>query len=179
MAHTKLESDINVNFYHRCMSEKNEHENNGTAGVAQLRVIAEVEDHEAAVTFFRDVLGLEEQVAFEGEGDARVAILNAGRATLELSNPAQKRLIDEVETGQAGSPPFRLAFEVSDTRSTTARLVAAGAPLLGAPTVTPWRSLNARLDSPAGLQVTLFEELTPLAERESSAEFATDESRRA
>jgi hypothetical protein len=27
------------------------------------------------------------------------------------------------------------------------------------PTKTPWRSLNARLDVPAGLQVTLFQEL--------------------
>jgi len=31
------------------------------------------------------------------------------------------------------------------------------------PTVTPWRSLNSRLEAPAGLQITLFEELGPLA----------------
>lgn len=145
--------------------------------VAQLRVIVEVDDHDAALRFFRDVLGLDEQVAFEGEGDARVAILNAGRATLELSNPAQKAMIDQVETGVAGSPPFRLAFEVEDTRAATDRLTAAGASLLGGPTVTPWRSLNARLDSPAGIQITLFEELTPLAERETSPEFDTARSR--
>lgn len=29
------------------------------------------------------------------------------------------------------------------------------------PTQTPWRSLNARLEGPAGLQLTLFEELGP------------------
>jgi lactoylglutathione lyase len=29
------------------------------------------------------------------------------------------------------------------------------------PTETPWRSLNARLEAPAGLQLTLFEELGP------------------
>ena len=146
--------------------------------VAQLRVILEVEDHDAAVRFFRDELGLQEQVAFEGVGDARVAILNAGRATLELSNPAQMAMIDEVEVGVAGSPPFRLAFEVEDTRGVTKRLTTAGAPLLGAPTVTPWRSLNARLDSPAGVQITLFEELVPLTEREASQEFGTDSARR-
>ena len=147
--------------------------------VAQLRVILEVQDHDAAVRFFRDELGLQEQVAFEGVGDARVAILNAGRATLELSNPAQMAMIDEVEVGVAGSPPFRLAFEVEDTQGVTRRLTAAGAPLLGEPTVTPWRSLNARLDSPAGVQITVFEELLDLAEREASEDFGTDHTRRA
>jgi catechol 2,3-dioxygenase-like lactoylglutathione lyase family enzyme len=146
--------------------------------IAQLRVILEVADHDAAVRFFRDELGLEEQVAFEGVGDARVAILNAGRATLELSNPAQMAMIDQVETGAVGSSPFRLAFEVEDTRGVTKRLRAAGAPLLGEPTVTPWRSLNARLESPAGVQVTLFEELMPLAEREALQDFGTDRIRR-
>ncbi|HSJ00312.1 MAG TPA: VOC family protein, partial [Patescibacteria group bacterium] len=33
------------------------------------------------------------------------------------------------------------------------------ATLVAPPTETPWRSLNARLDVPAGLQVTLFQEL--------------------
>ena len=160
------------------MTQNDESTTHDAPSVAQLRVIVEVADHEAALHFFRDVLGLEEQVAFEGEGQARVAILNAGRATLELSNPAQMELIDTVETGHVGSPPFRLAFEVDDARSATDRLVAAGAPLLGAPTVTPWRSLNARLDSPAGVQVTLFQELTALEARKSSPEFATDQSRR-
>ncbi len=143
-----------------------------------MRVILEVENHDAAVHFFRDELGLEEQVAFEGVGEARVAILNAGRATLELSNPPQMAMIDQVETRAAGSPPFRLAFEVEDTKGVTKRLTAAGAPLLGEPTVTPWRSLNARLDSPAGVQITLFEELVPLAEREALQEFGTDRARR-
>jgi hypothetical protein len=87
-------------------------------------------------------------------------------------------MIDQVETGAAGSPPFRLAFEVEDTKGVTKRLTAAGAPLLGEPTVTPWRSLNARLDSPAGVQITLFEELVPLAEREALQEFGTDRARR-
>ena len=49
------------------------------------------------MTFYRDVLGLTEQASFEGDGDARVTILEAGRATLELSNPAQIRVIDDVE----------------------------------------------------------------------------------
>ena len=39
------------------------------------------------------------------------------------------------------------------------RLMDAGAELIAPPTETPWRSLNSRLEAPAGLQITLFEEL--------------------
>lgn len=80
-------------------------ENGTTPPVRQLRLVVETEDYEAALTFYRDVLGLVEREAFQGEGDARITILEAGRATLELSNPAQVRLIDQVEAGgQPGSP---------------------------------------------------------------------------
>jgi predicted enzyme related to lactoylglutathione lyase len=128
--------------------------------VLQLRVVVEAEDFDAALRFYRDVLGLTEQAAaFEGEGEARVAILDAGRATLELVNPAQKRMIDDVEVGRPVAPHVRLAFEVVDTSAATADLVAAGATLVAEPTETGWRSLNSRLDAPAGLQITLFQEL--------------------
>ncbi|GAA3786851.1 VOC family protein [Micromonospora maritima] len=129
--------------------------------VRQLRLVVEAEDHEAAVAFFRDVLGLPEQVAYSGGDGARVVVLEAGRATLELANPAQKRLIDDVEVGRQVAPRLRVAFEVDDAEETAARLVAAGATEVAPPTVTPWRSLNARLDGPAGLHLTVFQELGP------------------
>ncbi|GGM86517.1 hypothetical protein GCM10010106_37060 [Thermopolyspora flexuosa] len=135
----------------------------GTGGdapvVRQLRVVVEAEDYDAAVAFFRDVLGMPEQAAISGEGDARVTILDAGRATLEIANPAQKRFIDEVEVGRQVAPKIRLAFEVDDTPAVTARLVEAGAEQVAPPTRTPWRSLNSRLDAPAGLHITVFQEL--------------------
>ena len=130
-----------------------------TAPVRQLRLVVEAEDYEAAVAFYRDALGLTERESYQGEGDARVMILNAGIATLEIANPAQVRLIDSVETDGLRSPRLRVAFEVADTASTTQDLVDAGADLLATPRETPWRSLNARLAAPAGLQVTLFQEL--------------------
>ncbi|HUR15771.1 MAG TPA: hypothetical protein VMZ33_00670 [Candidatus Limnocylindrales bacterium] len=37
--------------------------------------------------------------------------------------------------------------------------MAAGASLIAPPLETPWRSLNSRLETPAGLQITLFQEL--------------------
>ncbi len=127
--------------------------------VLQLRVVVEAEDYEAAVHFYRDVLGLTEEEAFEGDGGARVTILDAGRATLEIANPAQKRMIDQVEVGRPVAPKIRIAFEVVDTEDTTDRLVEAGATLIASPVETPWRSLNSRLGAPAGLQITLFQEL--------------------
>jgi predicted enzyme related to lactoylglutathione lyase len=127
--------------------------------VMQLRLVVEADDFAAAVAFYRDALGLTEQAAFEGDNDARVIILDAGRATLELCNTAQKQMIDAVEVGRPVSPKIRVAFEVSDAAGTTTRLVEAGATLIAAPVATPWRSLNSRLDAPAGLQITLFQEI--------------------
>ncbi|MER6008780.1 VOC family protein [Nonomuraea angiospora] len=142
--------------------------------VRQLRLVVEAEDYEAALAFYRDVLGLPEQAAFSGGDGARVAILDAGRATLEIANPAQKKMIDEVEVGRQVAPKLRVAFEVDDARGTTERLVAAGATEVAPPTVTPWESLNARLDAPAGLHITVFEELRDLEERRTLDGFGTD-----
>lgn len=127
--------------------------------VKQLRLVVEAEDFEEAVAFFRDALGLTEEFYVESEDGALVMALRAGRATLELVNPAQRRLIDHLEVGREVSRQIRVGFEVSDAEVATDRLVAAGAELLARPTETPWRSLNSRLEAPAGLQITLFEEL--------------------
>ncbi|AUS80109.1 glyoxalase/bleomycin resistance/dioxygenase family protein [Actinoalloteichus sp. AHMU CJ021] len=130
-----------------------------TTPVRQLRLVVEAEDFEAALTFYRDVLGLPQRAAFEGDGDARVAILDAGAATLELANPAQVRMIDGIEAEGTRSARLRVAFEVDDAEARTTDLVAGGAELVASPRQTPWRSLNSRLNGPAGLQLTLFEEL--------------------
>ncbi len=126
--------------------------------VRQLRLVVEAEDFDEAVAFYRDVLGLSEEFSVESD-DARVMALQAGRATLEIINPAQRRLIDRLEVGRQVSRNIRVAFEVTDVDLATATVVAAGAELIASPTETPWRSLNARLEAPAGLQITLFEEL--------------------
>ena len=143
--------------------------------VRQLRLVVEAEDYDAAVAFYRDALGLTEQAAFEGEGDARVMILNAGIATLEISNPAQVKLIDRVEADGAPSAKLRIAFEVDDSRAVTDTLVEAGGELVASPRETPWRSLNSRLNAPADLQVTLFQELESLDERSQREGFTAPE----
>jgi lactoylglutathione lyase len=127
--------------------------------VLQMRLVVEAADYDEAVAFYRDVLGAHEELVVHSDDGEKVTILDAGRATLELSNPAQVAMIDEVEVGRRVSPRLRVAFEVEDARATTDELVEAGAHLIAAPTVTPWQSLNSRLRAPADLQITIFEEL--------------------
>ena len=90
--------------------------------VAQLRLVVEADDFDDAVGFYRDVLGLSEEFYVESDGGARVIALQAGRATLEIVNAAQKRLIDDLEVGHQVSRSIRVAFEVPDAISATDRL---------------------------------------------------------
>ena len=54
---------------------------------------------------------------------------------------------------------IRVAFEVTDAQGATRRLADAGAEVIAEPTRTPWTSLNSRLTTPDGLQITLFQAL--------------------
>lgn len=126
--------------------------------VKELRLVVTVDDYDAAVAFYRDALGLPERESYT-TGDAQVMILEAGRATLELANRAQAEYIDEVEVGRRVAGKFRVALEVDDSADTTTRLTDAGATVVAEPTRTPWDSLNARLETPGGIQLTLFTEL--------------------
>ena len=129
------------------------------SNVRQLRLVLQVDDFDEVLAFYRDVLGMPVEEAYEGEGDARVAILGAGRATLEIANRAQVEMIDRVEPDGAPSPRMRIAFEVEDGDGVTRRLVEGGAELVASPRETPWRSLNSRLEAPGDVQITVFEEL--------------------
>lgn len=141
------------------------------ARVRQLRLVVHAEDFERAVAFYRDTLGLPQQAAFQGDGEAQVVILDAGRATLELANPAQVRMIDAVEADGVDSAPIRVAFEVDDSAGMTEELIEAGADLIAAPRETPWRSVNSRLRGPADVEVTLFQELETLEQRRTREGF--------
>lgn len=128
-------------------------------GARELRLAVTAPDYEEALRFYRDVLGAEVELQVHGEAGEKVTILDVGRATLELSNPAQVDMIDRVEVGHRVSPHLRVAFEVTDAEQSTHDLVEAGAELVAPVTRTPWDSLNSRLQGPAGLQLTLFQEL--------------------
>jgi tRNA(Arg) A34 adenosine deaminase TadA/catechol 2,3-dioxygenase-like lactoylglutathione lyase family enzyme len=124
--------------------------------VSELRLAVTVDDFDAAIAFYRDVLALPEIEAW-ATPEGRGAVLDAGRATLELLDTAQAELIDSIEVGRRVAGPIRVALEVADSAATTDRLTAAGAAHLGeGPVITPWRHRNVRLAAPGGLQLTLF-----------------------
>jgi catechol 2,3-dioxygenase-like lactoylglutathione lyase family enzyme len=127
--------------------------------IRQLRLVVTAEDYDEAVAFYRDVLGMGELAVWVSPDGGQVTLLDAGRATLEITDPKNAAFIDEVEVGQRVAGHIRVALEVDNSRSMTDAAVDGGARLIAEPTETPWRSLNARLDGPAGLQLTLFEEL--------------------
>lgn len=123
----------------------------------ELRLVLTVDDFEQALAFYRDALGLPEREAWEAEGaGARIAILDAGRATLELVNEAQAAAIDKIEVGTRVAGPVRVAFDVGDSDALAVRLVAAGAEQLAPAVTTPWNDRNVRLRAPDGMQLTLF-----------------------
>ena len=128
-------------------------------GARELRLAVTAEDHATAVRFYRDVLGLPQLATWTHDG-ASVVLLDAGRATIELIEPAYAAHIDDVEVGERVAGHVRVAFEVTDVDEVTARVADAGAEILAEPRVTPWGSRNARLEAPAGLQLTLFQEPT-------------------
>lgn len=126
--------------------------------VKELRLVVTADDYEEALHFYRDVLGLKEQAAFASDG-GHVAILEAGKATLELADLHHAEFIDAQEVGRRVAGHIRVAFRVDDSVEATRQLESAGAIVLAEPKKTPWNSLNARLEGPAGLQLTLFTEL--------------------
>ncbi|TDD59235.1 VOC family protein [Kribbella antibiotica] len=127
-------------------------------GVKELRLVVTADDYDEAVTFYRDVLGLPERASYSSE-NGRVVILEVERATLEIADPGQADFIDDIEVGRRVAGKYRLAFEVDDAAAITRTLAGAGATVIAEPTVTPWNSLNARLETPGGIQLTLFSEL--------------------
>ncbi|MFF3348450.1 VOC family protein [Streptomyces sp. NPDC002779] len=135
-------------------------------GVRELRLVVTAADYDAALHFYRDVLGLPERAAFSSPG-GRVSILEAGRATLELTDPNHAEFIDDVEVGRRVAGHIRVAFQVDDSAAVTRELAEAGAEVVAEPTRTPWNSLNSRLQAPGALQLTLFTELGEDQDRSS------------
>jgi catechol 2,3-dioxygenase-like lactoylglutathione lyase family enzyme len=123
--------------------------------VRELRVAVTAENYEETLAFYRDALGLPVVESWENEGGSG-AVLDAGRATLEVLSRSQVEYVDEIEAGGIPSGPVRFALEVEDSVAAAERLEAAGAERVGGPVVTPWRHRNVRLRAPDGMQLTLF-----------------------
>ena len=125
------------------------------ANVTELRVALTVKDFGQALAFYRETLGLEQLADWSSE-IGRVVVLDAGRATLELLDHAQAETVDAIEAGRRVSGTVRLAMRVPDSEHMAQRLVAAGALQVAPPVMTPWGDRNARVQTPEGVQLTLF-----------------------
>jgi catechol 2,3-dioxygenase-like lactoylglutathione lyase family enzyme len=123
--------------------------------VTELRVTLTVADFDEALAFYRDALGLEQLADWSSE-DGRVAVLEAGLATLELFDESQAATVDAIEAGRRVSGAVRLALQVADSEETARRLAAAGGEQVAPAVTTPWGDRNARVRSPDGMQRTLF-----------------------
>ena len=128
-----------------------------TNTVRQLRLVVTADDYDEALRFYRDVLGLPEGAASHGRGRPGHHP-RRGPGHARDPDPRQAEYIDRVEVGRRVAGHLRVALEVVDCPAATGAAVDAGATLVAAPTVTPWNSLNARLDAPGSLHLTLFAE---------------------
>ena len=144
----------------------------------QLRLIIETDDFDQTVAFYRDTLGMPEQPAFATTGDDRVSILHAGIATIEVATAEHTKSIDQVEGApHRPGPSLRLALEVNDTPAAVEAAQSHGMRLVAPPIHTPFETINARIEGPAGWQVTFFQELESLDERSRREGFTTDDQR--
>lgn len=123
--------------------------------VIEMRVALTAEDFDRVITFYGDGLGLEPGDLWTDNG--RGQIFSAGRATLEVLDPVHAAAVDQIEVGQPISGQIRFAFEVPDVAEALERALKYGATLVHEPVLTPWNHLNARVETPDGLQITLFE----------------------
>lgn len=124
--------------------------------VLELRVALTSGDYDRLVKFYCDGLGIE-PAQFWNNGQGRALILEMGRATLEIFDEAQAETIDQIEAGKRISGPVRFALQVPDLQAAIDRLLAHDAVLVYPPVLTPWGDLNARVQDPDGMQITLFQ----------------------
>lgn len=123
--------------------------------VNSFRVALTVVDFDRAVAFYRDGLGLDPGYLWTENG--RGQLFGAGEASLEIFDPDYAANVDQIEAGERVSGQIRFAFEVPDIQVAVDRALKYGAALVHEPVLTPWHDLNARLRSPEGLQITLFQ----------------------
>jgi len=123
--------------------------------VFELRVALTTDAFDRLVAFYRDGLGLDPGAMWTDNG--RGQILNAGRGMLEILDTQHAASVDQIEVGQRVSGQVRFAFRVPDVHVAVDNALTFGATLVHAPALTPWGDLNARVESPDGLQITLFQ----------------------
>lgn len=124
--------------------------------IFELRVAITTQDYERLVKFYCLGLGIEPAAVWNNDG-GKALMLNMGNATLEIFDERQAEVIDNLEVGKRVSGQVRFALQVPDLKAAMERMLANGATLVHEPVVTPWGDINARLQDPDGMQITLFQ----------------------
>jgi catechol 2,3-dioxygenase-like lactoylglutathione lyase family enzyme len=128
----------------------------GDKPVLELRVALTVDDYERVLAFYQDALGIEPAALWTNE-QGQAVLFEMGRGTLELFDQGHADEVDQIEVGRRVSGAIRFALQVPDVEAALARVLAKGATLVHEPVVTPWNDKNARVMSPDGMQITLFQ----------------------
>jgi predicted enzyme related to lactoylglutathione lyase len=76
---------------------------------------------------------------------------------LEIFDNDYAKYVDGMEVGERLSSKIRFALEVPDLQAALDRAITHGGKLVHAPVETPWKDLNARIQAPDGMQITLFQ----------------------
>lgn len=122
----------------------------------ELRVAITAQEFEQLVTFYRDGLGLDAGDMWQNNGQGQ--LFHAGQAVLEILDSEHSAFVDQIEVGESVTGgQVRFAFRVPDLQRAIENAVKYGATLVHEPMLTPWNDLNARIQAPDGLQITLFQ----------------------
>ena len=89
--------------------------------------------------------------------NGRGQLFHAGRGTMEVLDTTHAASVDQIEVGKRVSGQIRFALQVPDVRVAVDNALKYGATLVHEPVLTPWNDLNARIESPDGFQITLFQ----------------------
>jgi len=127
--------------------------------VLEVRVVITAADYDRLVRFYRDGLGLEPGDEWTDNG--RGQLFHGGAGVVEILDPQHAAAVDEIEVGERVTDGLRFAFHVPDVHVAVRNATAYGATILREPTATPWGDLNARVVSPDGMQITLFQTKQP------------------
>jgi lactoylglutathione lyase len=112
-----------------------------------------VQDLEKTVTFYRDVLGLQEVRRHTSPRGSQLVFFKAPASDEEI----EICKFDESGPVQVGYDTTHLAFEVDDIEAFASQAEAKGYPLSDGPTPTGGGSVIAFIDAPEGYEIELIQ----------------------
>src|SRR6266851_5595402 len=125
--------------------------------IHEVRIALTVERFDEAVQFYRDRLGLAVVDQWQRAEGSGVILALGPYTTLELFDAPQAAFVDQVEVGRRVSGPVRLALSVPDADAAAAVFAQAGAQILSNAKPMPWGDRNASVQTPDGMQITLYQ----------------------